>query len=39
MRDAALAHSRLALARAENKLDLPEDAALVREVAAFSRTT
>lgn len=39
MRDAALAHSRLALARAENKLDLPEDATLVREVAGFSRTT
>lgn len=39
MRDAALAHSRLALARAENKLDLPEDVALVREAAAFSRTT
>lgn len=39
MRDAALAHSRLALARAENKLDLPEDVTLVREAAAFSRTT
>lgn len=39
MHDAALAHSRLALARAENKLDLPQDAALVREVAGFSRTT
>jgi uncharacterized membrane protein len=38
MRDAALAHSRLALARAEKKLYLPEDLALVREVAAFSRT-
>lgn len=39
MRDAALAHSRSALARTENELDFPEDVALVREAAAFSRTT
>lgn len=35
--EAALKHSRLALARAEKKLDLPEDLALVRDVASFSR--
>lgn len=38
MRDAALVHSRLALARAEKRLDLPEDVALIREVAEFSLT-
>lgn len=38
MRDAAMAHARLALARAEKGLDLPEDLALVRDVAAFART-
>ncbi|MEO9589007.1 MULTISPECIES: DUF2254 domain-containing protein [Marinobacter] len=37
MHDATLAHSRMALARAEKKLDLPDDLALVREVASFSR--
>lgn len=36
MRDAAADHSRLALARAEKKLQLPEELALARELAAFS---
>lgn len=35
--EAAMKHSRLALARAEKKMDLPEDLALVREIASFSR--
>lgn len=39
IRDTALAYSRLALARADKKLDLPEDKALVHEAAAFSRVT
>ena len=38
MCEAAVAHSRMALARAEKKLELPEDLALVREAAAFSST-
>ncbi|MGH0035678.1 MAG: DUF2254 domain-containing protein [Myxococcota bacterium] len=38
IREAAMDHARLALARAEKRLDLPEDLALVREVAAFART-
>jgi uncharacterized membrane protein len=33
MQDAALAHSRLALAYAQKKLDMPEEVALVREAA------
>ena len=37
MREAALAHTRLALARAERALDLPEDLALARDAAAFAR--
>lgn len=37
MRDAAIAQSRLSLARAELKLDLPQEVALVRKAAAFSR--
>lgn len=37
MRDAAMAHGRLALARAETGLTLPEDLALVRELAEFAR--
>lgn len=37
MREAAIAHSRLALARAEKALDLPEDLALARDAAAFAR--
>ncbi len=36
IRDAALTYSRMALARAEKKLDMPEDLALVRDLAAFS---
>ncbi len=39
VRDAALAHARLALARAEKRLELPEDLALVRSAAAFAGTT
>ncbi len=38
VRAASIAHARLALARAEKKLDLPEDLALVREAAAFAGT-
>ncbi len=34
VRAASIAHAGLALARAEGKLDLPEDLALVREAAA-----
>ncbi len=37
MRAAAFAHSRLALARAEEALKLPHDVALARDVAAFAR--
>lgn len=36
MRDAALHHSRMALARAENTLDLPEDLKVIKELASFS---
>lgn len=36
MRNAAMAHARLALARAEKKLDQPEDLALVRDAARFA---
>ena len=36
MRDAALKHSRMALARAEHALDLPEDLQVVRELASFA---
>ncbi len=36
MRDAALVHARLALARAESKMDLPEDVAAVRALAKFA---
>lgn len=38
MRDAAVHHGRLALARAEKALDLPEDVASVRAAAAFVRS-
>lgn len=37
MREAAMAHSRLALARAEKALSLPEDLELVRSVAPCAR--
>lgn len=37
MRDAALKHSRMALARAEHALDLPEDLQVVRDLASFAR--
>ena len=36
MRDAAIHHSRLALARAENVLELPEDLEVVRKLAKFA---
>ena len=36
MRDAALKHSRMALARAEYALDLPEDLQVVRDLASFA---
>lgn len=36
MRDAALHHSRTALARAEHVLDLPEDLKVVRDLASFA---
>ena len=36
MRDAALHHSRIALARAEHVLDLPEDLRVVRDLASFT---
>lgn len=36
MRDAALKHSRMALARAEHMLDLPEDLQVVRDLASFA---
>ena len=36
MRDAALSHSRMALARAEHALDLPEDLQVVRDLASFA---
>ena len=36
MRDAAIYHGRLALARAENALDLPEDLERVRKLARFA---
>lgn len=38
MREAAMRHARLALARAEKSLDLPEDWRVVREMGAFART-
>ena len=38
MRGAALHHARLALARAERSLELPEDLAVVRDAATFART-
>ncbi len=37
IRDAALAHARIALARAEGAMQLPEDLAPVRELAAFAK--
>ncbi|TVP87882.1 MAG: DUF2254 domain-containing protein, partial [Pseudomonadaceae bacterium] len=37
MVDAAKKHARLALTRAESKLELPEERALVRELAGFAR--
>lgn len=37
MREAAMSHSRLALARAEKALHLPEDLALVHSVAPFAK--
>jgi hypothetical protein len=36
MRDAAIHHSRLALARAENVLEIPEDLEVVRKLANFA---
>jgi hypothetical protein len=36
MRDAAIHYSRLALARAENVLELPEDLEIVRKLAKFA---
>lgn len=36
MRDAAIHHSRMALARAENVLELPEDLQVVRKLANFA---
>ena len=36
MRDAAIHHSRMALARAENVLELPEDLQVVRKLASFA---
>ena len=36
MRDAALKHSRMALARAEHVLNLPEDLQVVRDLASFA---
>lgn len=36
MRDNALRHARLALVRAENAMEIPEDLAAVREVAKFA---
>jgi uncharacterized membrane protein len=36
MRDVAKRHSRLALARAEKTLELPEDLKIVRELAKFA---
>jgi uncharacterized membrane protein len=38
MRDAAIHHSRLALARAENVLELPEDLEVVRKLARFANS-
>lgn len=38
MRDAAIHHSRMALARAENVLELPEDLHVVRKVANFANS-
>ena len=35
MRDAAIRHARLALARAENVMELPEDLEIVRKLAKF----
>ena len=37
MRDIALHHARLALARAEITLELPEDLELIREVTQFAK--
>jgi phosphoglycolate phosphatase-like HAD superfamily hydrolase len=36
MRDAAIHHSRLALARTENVLEIPEDLEVVRKLANFA---
>ncbi len=36
MRDAAIHHSRMALARAENELKLPQELQVVRELASFA---
>jgi hypothetical protein len=36
LRDAAKRHARLALARAENVMELPEDLEIVRKLARFS---
>jgi uncharacterized membrane protein len=38
MRDAAIHHSRMALARAENVLELPEDLQVVRKLASFANS-
>jgi len=38
MRDAARHHARLALARAENMLSLPEDLEVVRKLAKFANS-
>ena len=38
MRDAAIHHARLALARAENVLELPEDIEVVRKLAKFANS-
>jgi uncharacterized membrane protein len=36
MRDAAIRHARLALARAEREMNIPEDVSLLRELARFA---
>jgi hypothetical protein len=38
MRDIAVYHSRLALARSEKALELPEDLELVRKQAKFAKS-
>jgi hypothetical protein len=38
MREAAIHHTRLALARAENVLKLPEDLAILRKLAKFANS-